>query len=166
MEELSTHKKNKIDNLQFARATTKEISFAKDFMGAVKQAKLDAQKTVLSQTSQIWRDLQARSAMLKGQQAVHGRASAAEITTLVITKQESDFLKINYNIDLTNVNIARSFMKDYNLYAIIIADEQSEIINMISSECKHYQRLSYTAMERENRTSERQIVDILSKVQR
>lgn len=166
MEELSTHKKNKIDNLQFARATTKEISFAKDFMGAVKQAKLDAQKTVLSQTSQIWRDLQARSAMLKGQQAVHGRASAAEITTLVITKQESDFLKINYNIDLTNVNVARSFMKDYNLYAIIIADEQSEIINMISSECKHYQRLSYTAMERENRTSERQIVDILSKVQR
>jgi hypothetical protein len=102
--------------LNFIRATTREISFFKDFLFAVKRAKIDAvSKSGKGSNSKIWKILELRADKSKLNRAA-GRANVdcAAITSLIITKEEVELIKKSHRIDLTKPGTLVAIMRGYN----------------------------------------------------
>ena len=162
-EKIGNYKKGGINQFELARATTKEISFAKDFVSAIKDAKLDAMSDSLSQTSPVWRSLQARSSSSTARRLVHGRNTAAAITTLIITQQEVDYIKTNYRVSIDSVNEAVAFMAKFNLMGLVIANEQTEVARFILDGDRYFTNYTFTALDRQAKNMDYQIANIIAK---
>ena len=160
--------RDKIDMKNLIRATTKEISFTKDFVAGIQQAKIDAKNnSKLSTTNPIWRALQSRSSKSSIKRLFRQANTAAAITTLVITQAEVNYIKNTYNIDMNNPNVAREFMDTYNLICIVIADEQSEIASFLYDGEQSYQVLTFSSLERETGDgSYKKVINLISKINR
>ncbi len=162
-EKIGNYKKGGINQFELARATTKEISFAKDFVSAIKDAKLDAMNDSLSQTSPVWRSLQARSSSSTARRLVHGRNTAAAITTLIITQQEVDYIKTNYRVSIDTVNEAVNFMAKFNLMGLVIANEQTEVARFILDGDRYFTNYTFTSLDRQAKNMDYQIANIIAK---
>ena len=161
--------KIKVSLLNLFRATTKEISFARDFIGAVDQAKIEAkQNSRLSKTSPIWRTLQNRANKSTMNRLRKNRANdAGAITTLVISNETANILKKDYNIDLNLPSKAKYIMEQYNLLCLIIVDEQTQVARFLFDGEKYYQDYSFDMLERETGDgSYKKIVNLLSTINR
>lgn len=162
-EKIGTYKKGGINQFELARATTKEISFGKDFVAAIKDAKIDAVHDSLSQTSPIWRSLQARSSASTAKRLVHGRNTAMAITTLIITQQEVEYIKNNYRIAIDSTNEAVSFMAKFNLMGLVIANEQTDTAKFIFDGDRYFTTYTFSALDRQARNMDYQIANIIAK---
>lgn len=161
--------KTKVSLLNLFRATTREISFARDFIGAVDQAKIEAkQNSKLSKTSPIWRALQNRANKSTLNRLRKNRANdAGAITTLVVSNEVSNILKKDYNIDLNLPSKAKYIMEQYNLLCLIIVDEQTQVARFLFDGEKYYQDYSFDMLERETGDgSYKKIVNLLSTINR
>ena len=150
------------------RATTKEISFSKEFIGGIEQAKIDAKRdSKLSKTSPIWRMLQSRSSRSGLKTLIRTKDSknaAAAITSLVITAQEAEYIAENSGIDITNPAIAREFMSNYNLLCLIIVDEQTEVAKFLYDGEKYFTEYSFSSLDRDNNSNDtRKLISLLNK---
>ncbi len=164
MDRIIDLKKNDASMANLIKATTKETSFTKDFLAGIEMAKIDAQKdSKLSKTNSIWRSLQARSNKSLLKRLTRAANNAAAITTLVLSRQEVDLVKNNFNIDISNPKVAIEFMMNYNLMALVIVDEQTEVASFIYDGDAYFEDLSFTALEKENNSvSTKQIVNLLN----
>ena len=162
------YKKNSINQLNLIRATTKEISMSKDFVGAIKDARIDAKDNSLSKTSPIWRMLQARSASSNINRLSRGSNNAMATSTIVLTAQESDYIKSNYRVNMDNANEAIAFMAKFNLMSMVIVNEQTEVAKFIMDGDRFFTSYTFTSLERENKdsVSNRTIINLLSKMNR
>lgn len=168
IDQISRFNKQGVNINNLIRATTSEISFSKEFVGGIEQAKIDAKKdSKLSRTNPIWRTLQARSSrsgikrLLRG---VNSKNAAAAITTLVMTAQEADYIAENYGVDITNPVIAREFMENYNLLCLVIVDEQIEVAKFIYDGENYFTDYSFNALERDNNANDtRKLISLLNK---
>ena len=88
---------------------------------------------------------------------------SAAISTLVITQQEVDMVKDEYDIDMNNPKVAIEFMDAYNLMALVIVDEPLEIAHFIYDGDAYFEDLSFSALQRENDKSYKQVIDLLNK---
>ena len=159
---------NSINNT-FMKATTGESKFATDFLLATKQAKIDAIKNSKGSGNPIWRVLQGRAASNNVRNAALLRRSpAAAISTVVITDQEVDYLKMNYNIDITNPRRAIEFMRNYNLMCFVIVNEQTETARFLYDGDTSFINYSFSALDKDNRNkeSDRKIVNLVSSAYR
>lgn len=146
------------------KATTGETKFAKDFLASIQDAKIQAKKdSKLSKTNSIWRSLQARSNRSKLNRLTRMQNGSAAISTLVITQQEVDMVKDEYNIDMNNPKVAIDFMDAYNLMALVIVDEPLEVAHFIYDGDAYFEDLSFSALQRENDKSYKQVIDLLNK---
>lgn len=162
--------RTKVNLTNLIRATTKEISFSKDFVLGIDQAKIDAkQNSKLSKTNPIWRMLQARSNKSNLNRALRRNKAndAAAITTLVITQEEVNFMKKEYNLDLSNPAKARYMIDQFNLMGIIIVDEEIEVARFLYDGEKYFQDYSFNVLERETGdNSYKKVVNLISKINR
>lgn len=161
--------KNKVNFTNLVRATTKEISFCRDFVAGIEQAKIDAKRNSrLSKTSPIWRSLQWRSSKsVMNRLRRHKANDAGAITTLVLTSEEVNFMKSEYNIDLNIPAKARSVMEAYNLMCLCIVDEEVEVARFLFDGDKYFQDFSFSALERETGDSSyKKIINLMSKMNR
>jgi hypothetical protein len=160
--------KTKPNMLNFVRATTGEISFAKDFVMSIDQAKIDAKNnTRISKTSPIWRALQARATKSVYKRASRKANDASAITTLVITNEEVNLLKNQYKIDLDNAKVAKDLMETYNLLGLVIVNDEVEVARFLLDGESYYQDYSYSSLEKETGDgSYKKVVNLLSKVSR
>lgn len=169
IDNIANYNKTKIDHLSLIKATSGEISMAKDFIGAIQQAKIDAKRNTskLSKTSPLWRTLQARSSVSGLKRLVrisNSKNAASAITTLVITIQEAEYIAENYGIDITNPAIARDFMEHFNLMSLVIVDEQTEMAKFFFDGEKYFTDYSFTALDKENNSSDtRKLISLLNK---
>jgi len=166
IDRIKSIEKNKVNRLNLVRATTKEISFCKDFIAGIEQAKIDAKRNSnLSRNSAIWRSLQDRATKSGLNRLKKNRANdAGAITTLVISEEEVNFLKKSENIDLNVPATCRSIMEAYNLMGLVIVDEQIEIARFFFDGSTGYQEYSFNTLEREsNDNSYKKVVNLLSK---
>lgn len=146
------------------KSTTGETKFAKDFLAAIQDAKIQAKKdSKLSKNSGIWRSLQARSVRGKLNRLARLQNGSAAIATLVITQQEVDMIKDEYNIDMNNPSVVVQFMDAYNLMAVCIVDEQLEVAHFIYDGDAYFEDLAFSALQRENDKSYKQVIDLLNK---
>ena len=161
--------KNKLSLVNLVRATTKEISFCKDFIAAIDQAKIDAkQNSRLSKSSPIWRVLQNRSNRSVYSRLKKRRANdAGAITTLVVSIEEVNALKKEFDIDLTDPKKAKYMMEQYNLLSFVIVDEQVEVVRFLYDGEKYFQDFAFSMLERETGdNSYKKVINLISKLNR
>lgn len=161
--------KTKPSLVNLVRATTGEISLARDFIFAIDQAKIDAKAgTKLSKTSPIWRSLQSRSTRSGMNRLKKNKANdAGAITTLVLTAEEVNMLKKEYNFDLYNISKAKFVMESYNLMTLVVVDEEIEVARFLLDGEQYYQDYSFNSLERETGDgSYKKVINLISKINR
>lgn len=139
--------------LDFIRATTREISFFKDFLFAVDRAKVDAvAKSGKGSSSKIWKLLELRANRAKLNKAAGKRSSdTSAITSIIISRAEVDLIKKQHRIDLMKAGTLLSIMRGYNLMCAVIVDEVAERCEfMYDDGSSSFETLSFSALERED----------------
>ena len=156
--------------LKLIKVSTKEISFIRDFLLAIDNAKLTALSTSKngSDTNRFLKILERRAVYGKVRKKLNIHNSFKAITTITLSKEEADYVKQYHNINLYNPAIIRKIMESLNIMMFIIADdtEESALIIMDSGE-DTYEKYSYTHLDRESADgSYKKAINLMSKVVR
>lgn len=152
---------------KFIRATTREISFFKDFVFAIDKARLDAiSQSRRGSSSKFWKVLERRSTKSKLRRSLGMTNDASAITTLTMSQEEVEYLRKTENIDVTNPNVIRPIMEAYNLMGVVIVDEAQEVASFLfDSGDDMYEQISFTNLERESTDgSYKKIINLMTKM--
>ena len=152
----------------FIRATTREISFWKDFVFAVDKAKIDALGVRRGSTSKIWKVLERRALFGKYKRMIGAGNESAAISSLVVSKEDVETLKKEYNINIEKAAVIRPIMESYSLMCCVIIDEGIESAKFIfDTGHDEYETLSFNHLEREAQdNSYKKIVNLMAKMSR
>lgn len=161
--------KNEDNNglIKFIRATTREISFFKDFIFAIDKAKIDAiSSSKKGSSSKMWKILERRAIKSKVRRTLSSPNDATAITTLVVSQEEAEYLKKMDNIDIEKPNVIRPIMESYNLMGVCIVDEASEVAKFIFDTGDDiYELLPFRSLEKEaSDGSYKKMVNLMSKM--
>lgn len=151
----------------FIRATTREISFWKDFVFAIDRAKIDAISTSRrGSSSPIWKLLERRALKSRVRRTFRMANDATAITALAISQNTAEALKIQENINIENPGTARSTMDSFNLMEICIMDEALEIGKFIKDNGDDmYEEISFSSLERESSDGTyKKVVNLMTKM--
>lgn len=141
----------------FIRATTREISFFKDFLFAVDRAKIDAlSKVGKGSSSNIWKLLELRANEAKRKKAAFKNdASCSAIATIVVSSEEADLIKKQYRIDIRKPGTLLSIMRGYSFMCGVIVDGTDERTDFIWDDGSNdFETYSFMSLEREQSQSE------------
>ena len=165
-----TMEKNWITN--FFRASTREISFMKDFVLALDKAKIDALSlSDRKRTSdKMWKVLERRAltARIKRSMLRNDTASVAAITTLVVSQEEVEYMRKYNNVDLERVSTVLNLFTTLNLMCVVIVDESLEVAKFIYDEQDPmWETISFNHLEREaSDNAYKKVVNLMTKVSR
>lgn len=152
--------------LKFLRATTREISFFKDFLLAVDRAKLDALSYSKNSTnSGIWKMLERRSIKGNVRKGFQMKNDATRIATLVISQEEVEYLKKD-GVDIDSGKVAKIIMEAYGLLGFVIVNDSLEVARFLwDDDSSIFEDISYRNLEREGNGGEyRKIINLMSKM--
>lgn len=136
----------------FIRATTREISFFKDFLFAVDRAKVDAlSKTGKGSSSNIWKLLELRANEAKRKKSLLSKdASCSAIATIVVTKAEVELIKKYHRIDISKAGTLKSIMRGYSIMCAAIIDDTVEKVDFLWDDgSQGFETYSFSSLERE-----------------
>ena len=153
----------------FVRATTNEIAFFRDFLFAVDQAKFDAKSYGKDASSnKLWKVLERRSTKSKFRRSLKMYNDATAISTLVMSENDSEYLKKVHSIDILDVSRARKIMDAYNFMCLIVANQSTEVASFLyDTGDDTYEMIPFSGLEREaSDNSYKKMVNLLSKVSR
>ena len=152
--------------INLIKASTREISFLKDFLFAIDKAKLDAiNMSKETNSAKMFRTLERRSSknvlytLLK-------KNNATPITSLVISQEEIEYLKKYNNLDLEKVYNARVILEKFNLMDIVIVDEVLETAKFLFDDGDGvFETLTLDALEKEAKDSSyKKVVNLMGKL--
>ena len=154
--------------LKLIRATTREISFVKDFLLAVDKAKIDVlSKSKKGSASRMWKVLERRSIKSNINKALRRANDASAIASLVLTQEEADFLNKNYNINLNHIGTAANILAKYNLLSLVIVDETIEVVKFLFDGDDSFETLSFSNLERESGDGMyKKVLNLMTKINR
>lgn len=150
------------------RASTREISFFKDFAFAIEKAKVDAINMAReSNNAKIFKLLERRAAKNRFSSLLK-KNDASPITSLVISQNEVEYLKKYNSIDIDKPYVTRSILEAYNLMDIVIADESLEIAKFLFDDGDGiYETLTFDSLEKEAKDSSyKKVINLMSKLNR
>lgn len=151
------------------KATTREISFWKDFVFAVNKAKIDAlSSSHRGSHSKIWKLLERRALKSRIRRGLGMANDATAITSVVVTQEEVDVMKKEFGVDITKIPVIKPIMEAYNLMAVMIVNDSTETVKFLyDDDSNAYETLSFRSLERDSDDKNyRQIVNLMSKVAR
>lgn len=154
---------------KFLRASTREISFWKDFVFAIDKAKIDAiSNSKRGSSSKFWKVLERRALKSKLRRSLRGTNDATAITTLVISGEEVEYLKKMENIDISKESVMRPIMESYNLMSVVIVDESMENAKFLFDTADDiYETVSFNHLEREaSDNNYKKVVNLMTKLSR
>jgi hypothetical protein len=155
---------------ELVRASTGEISFWRDFVFALDKAKVDAiNSNRRGSSAKMWKVLERRATKHRLSKWKANKADSSPITTLIISQDEVEYLKKDYDINLENRKIAMKLMEEYNFMGIVIADEAAEVADFIWDEGNEadYETLSFRNLERESSDRNyKKIINLMTKISR
>jgi len=152
--------------VMFKRVTTRELSFFKDFLFALDKAKIDVvDRNKKGSKAKLWQTLESRAKAYKAGKYA-GSATAAPITTLVVSQEEVEYLKKYKGIDLESYKAARKVFDGYNFMCICIVDESLEVAKFLFDTGEdNWEVLSFTALDRESSDSTyKKVVNLMTKI--
>lgn len=165
---LSSKYKDSNGLFNLIRATTREISFFKDFAFMIDKAKIDAVNMAKdSNNARLFRILERRATKNKFSRLMR-RNDASPITSLIITQEEVEYLKKYNNLDLDKAYNARTIMEAYNIMDIVIVDESLEVARFLFDDGDGmFETLTFDALEKESSDgSYKKVVNLMSKMSR
>lgn len=163
--------KNQDNNglLKFIKATTREISFMRDFLFAIDKAKIDAlSQSRRGSSSKLWKVLERRALKSKIRRTLSSTNDASAITTMVISQEEVEYLKKNENINVEDPSVIRPIFEAYNCMGFCIVDENMEVAKFIFDTGEDvYENMSFSHLERESSdNSTKKIINLMTKLSR
>lgn len=154
--------------LKLVKVSTREISFVKDFLLGLDEARLDAlSKSRKGSGSRIFKALERRAIKGKIRRSLRMENNAKAISSLVISAEEAEELKKYENIDVYQPRTIVPIMEKLNLLYFVVVDTTSESVNIITDGETEYETYSFTSLERESGDSNyKKIVNLITKVAR
>lgn len=158
--------KNKDQNglFNFLRATTREISFWKDFVFAIDRAKIDALSTSgRGSSDRVWKLLERRAIKSRVKRFMGLVNDASSITTLMVSKDTVDQLEKQERIFCFKRAHIIPIMEAYNIMCFCVVDEVLEKVHFLFDDgSEAYETLSFTHLEREENNNMRKIINLLA----
>ena len=158
--------KNKDRNglFNFLRATTREISFWKDFVFAIDRAKMDALSTNgRGSSDRVWKLLERRAIKSRMKRFTGMVNDASSITTLIISKDTADLLEKQERIHVFHASHILPIMEAYNIMCFCVVDEVLEKVHFLFDDGSgKYEVLSFTHLEREENNNYKKIINLLA----
>lgn len=160
-----TRDSNTLMNL--IRVSTGEISFFKDFLLAIDKNKAEALTySKKGSANKLWKVLERRANKSKLNAMLARKNDATAITTLVISQNEVDYMKKEYNVDFDQIKVVRNLFDKYNLLCVCIVDESLEIAKfMYDTGDDMWETLPFSALEKEaSDNTYKKVVNLMTKV--
>lgn len=153
------------DNMvfDFIRWTTGELKFFRDFLFGVSNIKKDIANRVAGQ-SPLW--LSAKRLKNLSKLNALTKNNLYPNITIVITKEEVDFIKDNYKINFMNVPEVKIVTDKLFLIDFIVVDEASKVVHFLFENMQNWESVSYSGLERENSRDERKFKEMLKALNR
>ena len=137
--------------LKLVKVSTREISFVKDFLLGLDDAKLDSlSRSKKGSGSAIFKALERRALNGKIRRSLRMENSAKAISTLVVSSEEAEELRKYENIDITSPKTVIPIMEKLNLLYFVIVDNTAESVNILTDGETEFETYSFTSLEREN----------------
>ena len=154
--------------LKLVKVSTREISFVKDFLLGLDEARLDAlSKSRKGSASRIFKALERRAIKGKIRRSLRMENSAKAISALVISAEEAEELKKYENIDIYQPRTIVPIMEKLNLLYFVVVDTTAESVNIITDGETEYESYSFTSLERESSDAAyKKVVNLITKVAR
>ena len=150
VERLVSKNKTKLSFKNLLRATTGEISFARDFLLAINQQKLNAKNAAKKgSAARMWNVLEKRATANRYNEIRKKSNDASSITTLVVNAETVNYMISAYKFDLNNPKNAKLIMDSYNFLSIVIADDANEYARFIYDGDKEYQEVAYAGLSKQ-----------------
>lgn len=166
LEKISRQNKDGKGLANLIRLTSGELSFVKDYLLALDDQKKDILKRRnFNSKEDLWRKLSSRAAAasIAVKTGTHNMASA--ITTVVISKEDADYLYKEESVNILNPTEALKFMKAYNLRSFIIVDEPNEYAMILEDANENvYEKVAFTMLERETQGDYKKMINLLKKM--
>ena len=117
-------------------------------------------------SDKMWKVLERRSTNSKIKRAMRQTNNMASITTLIISQEEVEYLRKNYNVDMERVGSVINLFTNLNLIAFVIVDESLEVAKFIFDEQDpSWETISFNHLEREsNDNTYKKVVNLMSKM--
>lgn len=146
------------------KATTGEIQFWRDFVFAIKKAKIDAlSNSNRGSSHSMWKVLERRAVASKLNRFASMRNDATAITTLVMSKYDAEMLKKEEDINILDARIARKIMDDYNLIGIVVDDASTESARFIfDTGDDEYEVYTYRTLKKEDKVDYKQMIELMA----
>ena len=152
--------------LKLVKVSTREISFVKDFLLGLDEARLDAlSKSRKGSGSRIFKALERRAIKGKIRRSLRMENSAKAISSLVISSEEAEELKKYENIDIYQPRTIVPIMEKLNLLYFAVVDTTAESVDIITDGENEYETYSFTNLERESSDNTyKKVVNLITKV--
>ena len=154
--------------LKLVKVGTREISFFKDFLFAIDGAKIEAlSKSKRGSSSKLFKVLERRALGGKVRKFLKRENTCKPIFSLVISREEADYL-LNYNdVDVDNPSVVIPIMEKLNLMYFVILDESTETAKFLLDGDTQYETLSFSSLEKEvSDGGYKKVVNLMSKMTR
>lgn len=154
--------------LSLIKVSTGEISFVKDFLLAIDDAKISAlSKSKKNSGNVLLRALEKRALKNKLRRGLRSNNYYKNIAALVISQEEAEYLLKYNSIDVMNPRVIIPIMDQLALMYFIVADETSESVNILVSGSSEYEIYTFSSLEKEAGDSNyKKIVNLMTKVAR
>ena len=149
------------------QASTREISFFRDFLFAIDKAKIDAlSMSRKGSANKMWKVLERRAIKSTFNRLLARKNDATAITTLMVSQNEVDYIKKQFQIDLSDIKVARNLLDKYNLLGICIVDESLEISKFMWDTGEDmWETLAFSHLEKEsNDNTYKKVVNLMTKI--
>ena len=151
MYNMSLAVKEKRHLFNFIQWTTGEIEMVKDWMLAKDKIKDEVNRQRAGKESTWWRRMRGRAAEDKLRRFTFNRKDVLPNSTLVLTMDEVEMIKNNYNIDiLKDRRVLRAIFGTFFLLGFVIVDNASELVYFNFDGQSDFQIQSYRSLEKEN----------------
>lgn len=150
------------------RATTREISFFRDFAFAIDKAKFDAVHIANeSNNAKIFKLLERRASINKLYTLLK-RNDASPITSLVMSAEDVEYIKKYHNIDMDKESTCRTILNAYNLMDIIIANESLEYAKFLYDDDSTFETVTFGSLEKASKDSGtyKKVINLMAKMNR
>lgn len=153
------------------RWTTGELSFVKDLLLSVDDAKFDNLELSNGSGAYNWfrrlKEMKRRRNITTALRRIGvTKNTILPNANLVITQEEVDFLRINYSIDMTDIRTVKTVLEDLFLLGFTIVDSASKAVSFIFSGDEDFQVVSFSGLEKEDANEQRKFKEMLKVINR
>lgn len=154
--------------LKLVQVNTRQISFVKDFLLAIDDAKIDAlTRSKRGSTNKLFKVLERRALKGKIRKNLNIKNLSKAISSLVISQEEAEEL-LKHNVDVSNPAIIRPIMEKLNLISFAIIDESSEAVKFIyDTGDDTFETIPLSKLEREQKDGmSKKVINLMAKMNR